>query len=95
MPEPEPETWITLIGYAVGDERQGFRICHAWEGRRFGTKPEAISNGFAVACSDDFNVGLVRGGGLESVWWMDHKIDEDPETLAEIGREIGLAASRG
>ena len=86
------DLFITLIASAVGNERDGFRIAHYWDGATFATKAEAVRNGFREAGSDDFNVGIVRSGKLLSVWWMDEQIDEPAETLAEISREIGLTA---
>lgn len=82
--------WIVIIGSVVGNQGDGFHITHNSDLREFGHKPDVISHGFALARSDDFNVGLVRGGRLESLWWMDKNLSEDAETLAEISREIGL-----
>lgn len=82
--------YITIVGAAVGNDRDGFKVVHHWDGQRFATKPEAVANGFRVAESDDFNVGIVRGRRLASIWWMDERIGEPETTLAEIAQEIGL-----
>lgn len=84
------DTYITLIGSVGGNERDGFRTYWGWNGHQYATKPEAVSNGFTEAGSDDFQVGVVRHGKLAEVWWMDHQIDEEPAVLAEVAREVGL-----
>ena len=90
-----PETFITIIGRAVGNDRDGFRIAHDWDRRTFATKPEAVTNGFEATGSDDFNVGVVKDGRLMSVWWMDNQIQDQPGEIEAIGREIGLEGHRG
>jgi hypothetical protein len=82
--------YITLTGSVTGNDRDGFKVAHHWDGQRFTSKPEAVTNGFRLAESDDFNVGIVRGRTLASIWWMDKRIGEPAETLAEIAKEIGL-----
>jgi hypothetical protein len=89
-----PETYVTIIGHAVGNDRDGFRIAHDWDGRTFTAKAEAVSNGFRAIGCDDFNVGVVKAGRLVSVWWMDRQINEPPGELEMIGREMGLDGYR-
>lgn len=84
------ETYVTIIGSAVGNDRDGFRVAYDWDRRQFATKAEAITNGFGQRGSDDFNIGVVQNGHLVSFWWMDHQIDESGEHLARIGQEVGL-----
>ena len=84
--------YIVIIGRAVGNERDGFRIGYDWDLRQFAVKSQAVSHGFELAGSDDFNVGVIENGRLASLWWMDQRIDETPESLAEIGAEIGLGS---
>lgn len=83
--------YIVIIGHAVGNERDGFRITHEWDGRWFALMAPAVSHGFELAESDDFNIGVVENGRLAGLLWMDERIDATPESLAEIGTEIGLA----
>jgi len=85
-----PGMWITLVARAEGNEKDGFRIAHYWDGRKFTLKSGAVSNGFTATGTDDFNVALTGDGGLTEIWWMDKRIEEEPEVLAEISREIGL-----
>lgn len=85
------DVYVVIIGRAEGNERTGFRTSHYWDGHTFDRKPLAVSHGFELAQSDDFNIGIVRGGQLVSIWWMDKQIDEDAATLAEISEECGFA----
>jgi hypothetical protein len=84
------ETFAVIIGRAEGNERDGFRVAWYWDGRSFGDKALAVKRGFELCGSDDFNIGVIEDGRLVSLWWMDHQIDEDATTLAEIGHECGL-----
>ena len=88
------ETYVTIISRAEGNERDGFRISHYSDGRQFGSKAEAVSRGFELAASDDFNIGIVSSGRLASLWWMDDRLDLTPGDLAEVGRDIGLETCR-
>jgi hypothetical protein len=85
------DTYITIIGSVVGDPQAGYRTVYNWDGTAFPAKSGAIDNGFAAGRSDDFNVGIVRDGKLLSLWWMDKQFAHDPETIAAIAHEIGLA----
>ena len=89
MTTSEP-TYITVLASAVGHTPEGFSVDYHWDRRHFATKPEAVSNGFDLRKSDDFNIGVVSKGHLVSLWWMDHQITKSAATLADIGREIGL-----
>jgi hypothetical protein len=54
------ETYIVVIAHAVGNPEAGYKIVHDWDGRQFTRKPEAVSHGFELAESDDFQIGVVR-----------------------------------
>ena len=84
--------WITITAQAEGSDRDGFRVVHYWDGRKFTYKSGAVDHGFALRRSDDFNVALIKGDRIESLWWMGKNLSEDEATLAGIAREIGLAA---
>jgi hypothetical protein len=86
------ETYIVVIAHAVGNPEAGYDIVHDWDGRQFPDKAQAAGHGFALADSDDFNIGVVRDGRLASLWWLDKELDETAAMLAEIGAEIGLKA---
>ena len=94
MPAAWEGMWIVIAGNAVGDQGSGYGVEHASDLRKFSHKSEAVSHGFTLGRSDDFNLGFVRGGRLESMGWMDKRVGNDAETLARIGREIGLEAPR-
>lgn len=90
-------TWIVITGSVTGDDRHGFGTEYTSYLREFSHKSDAVRHGFTLGRSDDFNLGFVRGGRLESMWWMDERVYQDakhlkevPERLAEISREIGL-----
>lgn len=82
--------YVTLCAQVVGNPETGFEVAHHWDGRYFADKAAAISNGFSIRDSDDFNVGVIEKGALASMWWMDHQIDETPESLREIAAECGI-----
>lgn len=97
MPAAWEGMWIVVTGNAVGDQGNGYGTEYTSDLRKFSHKSDAVSHGFTLGRSDDFNLGFVRGGRLESMWWMDERVYQDvehlkeiPERLAEIGREIGL-----
>jgi len=90
MPSAQEGAWIVIAGSITGDPERGFSTTYDSDLREFSHKPDAVSHGFTLGRSDDFNLGFVRSGRLESLWWMDKQIGEHPETLARIGREMGL-----
>jgi hypothetical protein len=97
MPAAWEGMWIAITGSVVGDPERGFRTEYSSDLREFSHKSDAVSHGFTLGRSDDFNLGFMRGGRLESMWWMDERVYQDPASLtenaarlAEIGREIGL-----
>ena len=54
------ETYIVLVAHAVGNPEVGYKVVHDWDGQQFTRKPEAVSHGFEVAKSDDFQIGVLR-----------------------------------
>lgn len=87
---PQAGTWITLTAQAEGNDRDGFKVVHYWDRQKFAYKSGAIDHGFTLRRSDDFNVALVNGDRIESIWWMSKDLGEDEATLAAIAAEIGL-----
>lgn len=85
-----PDLYVILTAQVEGNPEMGYGIYHYWDGRSFTDKTLAVSHGFEIRESDDFNVGVVRKGALESVWWMDDRIDEEASVLAKITGECGL-----
>jgi hypothetical protein len=84
--------WIVITGTVTGNPADGYRTEYASDLREFSHKHAATRHGFTLGRSDDFNLGFVRNGRLESLWWMEDRTHGDAETLARIGREIGLTA---
>ena len=81
--------YIVIVGRVVTNA-SGFCMSYSWDGDRHAKRKDAISDGFTVAGSDDFNVGVVKDGRLISLDWMDQAVDTDPQLLAKISEEIGL-----
>jgi hypothetical protein len=80
--------YIALCGSIVGSGP--FRTEYAFDGKRFPERAAAISHGFTLGRSDDFNIGVLRDGKLISVDWMEKTIDASPELMAWISKEISL-----
>ncbi|MEG7606691.1 antitoxin [Citrobacter braakii] len=57
---------------------------------KFKERKEAISHGFRLRDSDDFNIGVVRNGSLVSLDWMETPSNRTPQMLDEISELIGL-----
>jgi hypothetical protein len=89
MSEPVVK-YIVIVPRVVGGDRTPMTIVHGFDGSNFERRGDAISYGFEIVGSDDFNIGLVENGSLRSIWWMDELIDELEETIRKIVREIGL-----
>lgn len=83
--------WIVVVGRAWMNPT-GHGMNYYWHGEVFTDKALAVSHGFVMADSDDFNLGRVEDGRLVSLWWMDNNLDESAEVLAEIERQISLKA---
>ena len=85
--------YIVITAQVVGNEKE-WAIEHYWDGRQFDNRPAAVSHGLKTRGSDDFNIGMInKAGALHSIWWMDEHLHEPPETLRDIGQEIGLPAT--
>lgn len=82
--------YIVLCGQIVGNSDCGFETIYGFNGERFATREKAISEGFKIWESDDFNVGVVKDGKLVSLDWMEEKCDDDPTLMAEIAEKICL-----
>lgn len=54
------ETYIVIVARVVGNPGAGFEIVHEWDGREFDRKPDAVSHGFELAGSDDFQIGVLE-----------------------------------
>ena len=81
--------FIVILAHALCSNGN-IGIDHSTDGRKFDTSAEAIKHGFTLGRSDDFNIGEVDGGKLMAVYWMDKRLDEKPEDLAEIEKDLCL-----
>jgi hypothetical protein len=73
---------ITSTDPAVGSDA-------SWDGIHYQTSDMAITAGFRVDRSDDFNLGRVESGRLVWFGWMDHEI---PTDRVGVAQQIGLAS---
>jgi hypothetical protein len=53
-----------IVPHVVGGNRTPMRIVHDFDGSNFDRRGDAISYGFGIVGSDDFNIGLVEDGSL-------------------------------
>lgn len=65
-------------------------ISYHWDGKQFDQQQDAIDHGFDVRGSDDFNLGVVVGGKLMDLLWMNQTIGESKSEIKKIQKEIGL-----
>jgi hypothetical protein len=86
-----PGAWIVITATVNGNPEGGYTTEYASDLQEFDGKSAAVGHGFQLGRSDDFNLGLVRKGQLESFWWMGKRFPDDAAKLAAIGREIGLS----
>jgi 2-hydroxychromene-2-carboxylate isomerase len=86
--------YVVITAQVVGGMARPMAIEHYWDGHRFARKAAAVSHGFATRQSDDFNIGRIVRGGLESIWWMDENLNEPAETVAGIAAEVGLTGAQ-
>ncbi|MCW2477703.1 antitoxin [Candidatus Symbiopectobacterium sp. NZEC135] len=68
----------------------GHGIQYSSDIEEFSTRNEAISSGFKITESDDFNIGVIENGLLVSFDWMEKSLGETQETMDKIAEEIGL-----
>ena len=81
--------YIVLCGQVIGSGP--FTVEYDWDNTQFDDRSKAISHGFEIRGSDDFNIGVVRDGKLVSLDWMnDLMVDSDPDLMSEISESIGL-----
>lgn len=87
---PIKQEFIVLCGQAICNGGACAIEYHS-DHRRFDDLSDAITHGFTLGRSDDFNIGILEGPRLVSLGWMDKKIVErDPTRLAEIAKMVGL-----
>ncbi len=89
-PDSTAKEYIVLCAQIVGSDR--FETVYAFDGKSFPTREQAIAHGFTKDRSDDFNIGVLEFGKLVSLDWMQEPIGEDPDVIAQIADQVGLAS---
>jgi hypothetical protein len=84
------EQYIVLCGDIVGNMQDGFQTIYGWDGDLYDKRKDAIRAGWKERGSDDFNIGVVRGGRLVGLCWMNEPNKEPPDVLREIEAQIDL-----
>lgn len=84
------DSYIVICGQIIGGPGLAFETVYGFDGERFGTREKAVAHGFTLDRADDFNIGVVRGGVLVSLDWMDKAVNTEPSLLAAISKQIGL-----
>lgn len=87
------QRFIVLCGQIVGDGSSPFETVYGFDGKFFDARHAAIDHGFTLGRSDDFNIGVIDGGKLVSVDWMENAVDYDPDLMCKISVQIGLASA--
>lgn len=85
------DQFIVLLRSIIGSSLADLTTITDWDGEFYDTRRAAKKAGWKARGSDDFNIGVIRGGKLVSVDWMDEPIGETLEAIADIAIEIGLA----
>jgi hypothetical protein len=85
------DRYVVLVGSCVGNPDVGYDTSYYRGNEDHEKLGYAISEGFLDHDrSDDFNVGVIRGGALVATLWMDEIVDDEPDVLAPIARQVGL-----
>lgn len=86
----EKKEYVVLCPQVIGSSTTGFNVEYNWDDVRLPTYLRAKKHGFKVRGSDDFNIGVLLGGKLVALQWMDKQIETTADELAEIIDQIGL-----
>lgn len=82
--------YTVICAQAVGGNGHPITIGYTCDRRFFDTRAEAIAHGFTKVRSDDFNIGVLHGGDLISLDWMDERVTIDPDKLLQIHSDLSL-----
>lgn len=86
----EADQFIVLCGSIVGNMQDGFDVIYDWNRALYDKRTDAIAAGWKERESDDFNIGVVRGGRLVGFAWMNDPMGASADDLREIEEQIGL-----
>ena len=80
---------IVTVPDSTARDGIGFDTTYNWADRKLhASREQAVSAGFKLRGSDDFNVAVVRDGRLTWFGWMDEHLDD--YDLDEVAEQIGL-----
>ena len=82
--------YIVLCCQIITVPTVGFESVYGFDGERFDARKKAISHGFKIRGSDDFNIGVIEDGRLVSLDWMNEPVDTESEILDAIAEQVGL-----
>jgi hypothetical protein len=85
-------TFIVICQQVVCSPVMRFETVYNWDGKAFDSRESAISHGFKIRDSDDFNIGILKSGRLEDFCWMENSLCEERDVLSEIARQIGVGS---
>jgi hypothetical protein len=85
-----PRTYAVITSRAFCKEYGPITIEYFSDGKRFDDWERCRDHGIRSTGSDDFNIGVIEGGKLVDLRWMEDSINEDAETLGYIERCIFL-----
>lgn len=83
--------YITICQHVITNGKfGGVEICYTSDLETFKTIKEAISHGFTLERSDDFNIGVLIGKKLKQLLWMDKPLKYSYGELNRIQKDIGV-----
>lgn len=90
----KPKRYVVITQQVEGNTESGFDTYYYSDLKLFDDRKQAISHGFKMGRSDDFNVATIKGGRLVAFGWMERDFIEDRRgephggyDLAEIERQ--------
>lgn len=100
MADDEPRRWshrsgdqyVPIAASIVGNPEAGYWTEYVWYGDTHRTLAQAQRAGFNLDRSDDFNIGVIRGGYLAALTWMGEITDDGFDVLSEIAEQTDLPA---
>jgi hypothetical protein len=85
------DAYVLLVSRINGNPESGYTTdTYVPSGVRHESKAVAIREGFIHCGCDDFNVGVIRGGRLAAVLWMDEVVDDEPSEIADRAAALGV-----
>lgn len=87
--EAAKKTYFALAADVVGNPSVGLTTVYGSSVKEFPKRAEAISHGFETYSCDDFLIGIMEGGKLVGVAYMDEDRDDGDEII-EVAKALGL-----